>query len=147
MSRLTSQSFCRDKEVSIATKNPWTRGFPCRDIALVSRQGTTKALDDRGCDHVHGAPDRCACALMTRIRATERTRAGAIGVATPEPGPTRLADLNRNPETLGYHYITLSKTSGSDFNLGQAHKHLQIQCNSFTKYAFNQKWHFMPFTT
>ena len=93
----------------------------------------------------------------------------------PIPGLTRFADLNRlrdaliplkcstpfRPDLIGIsepdsrcsvttislYQNHLSKTCGSDFNLGQAHKHLQIQCNSFTKYAFNQKWHFMLFTT
>ena len=31
--------------------------------------------------------------------------------------------------------------------MGKTHKHLQIQCNSFTKCAFNQKLHLMLFTT
>ena len=66
-------------------------------------------------------------------------RSNLIGGSEPDPGCF--------VTTISLYQNHLSKTRSSDFNLGQAYKHLQIQCNSFTKYAFNQKWHFMPFTT
>ena len=42
-------------------------------------------------------------------------------------------DLGCSVTTQLLYQNHLSKMRGSDFNLGQAHKHLQIQCNSFTK--------------
>ena len=48
-------------------------------------------------------------------------------VATLEPGPTRLADPNRNPGTPGRNHLSNTFGCGRDFNLRQAHKHLQIQ--------------------
>ena len=73
-------------------------------------------------------------------------------------GPNRIQDASLPKSFYQNHFIKIiyqkhveafsfSNICGSDFNLGQAHKHLQIQFNSFTKYAFNQKWHFMSFTT
>ena len=55
----------------------------------------------------------------------------SIGGSEPDPGCS--------VTTISLYQNHLSKMCESDFNLGQAHKHLQIQYNSFTKYAFNQK--------
>ena len=73
-------------------------------------------------------------------------------VATPEPGLTRLADSDRNtgdarPKPLiksiyQIHFINISifilKSLRKKFQFGASPKHLQIQCNFFTKYAFIQ---------
>ena len=61
-----------------------------------------------------------------------RARPEPIGGSEPKP-------WGRSVTTISLYQNHLSKIRESDFNLGQAHKPLQIQCNSFTKYAFNQK--------
>ena len=51
----------------------------------------------------------------------------------PRARPDSIGRFEPKPGTPPYHYITLSKTCGSDFNLGQAHKHLHL-----TKCIYNE---------